>query len=737
MINNSIQNIGLSVRAYNCLKTAGVNTIEEMALIDLSSLRNCGRKTVKEIEFKIEQLKEDGMYSQEFISQHLSNNNTRYIDSLPLSVRSKNILKNMNITDENDLLALDPVMLKSERNAGALSIDEILSFIESNRNDIEKAAASKGNIIYSTPINSIPNFSGNILIEQLPMNISLKEILKSNNIVTIMDLLLNKLELDEPMKSIYNSVYEYFYNIAYGPLTLSLSSDLSDLYVNLPFSLLNLNNDYYIKIKDLIEYTIDNFGDFDLEDKLNSKLFLYWINSFDIIDKKKYFVDMLKLNEKEFDILSLRGTHTLVEVGQIYNVTRERIRQIEAKAIKKINSNYKYIPFKFLDNKRIYYINEIDNFYSLLLYINTIRENSSHILIKNESASYYLPLFYVNKLNEYVHSNITVLESNGYIELDLSEWNDNDLLVKVATYLNLNINNNLLSRKLNKRQQVKYAMKYINKPISISSNADQEELVSVLKKLFGSDYETGRALEVIIIDAGIRVDSGKYAAADNVETLSNDTINKIVEYIKEREIINSRDLFIEFGDELNEHNLNNETILYRYLKDIQPKGLYFHGVSGVISSNPELSGWGDLAIRIMKQTNKPINKLSFIVDYSITDPVYYALPINYDDIIVWSNKELYLKSLLSMPASIKEELKSYIKEKQIVRFDEVRMIINRLDINLLSLNNVKSNDNLYNYLYYFFDEEFDIDKNSEEIRYKNKKNTIIEETYKKSEELTL
>jgi RNA polymerase primary sigma factor len=48
------------------------------------------------------------------------------------------------------------------------------------------------------------------------------------------------------------------------------------------------------------------------------------------------------LSERERDVLEMRfglldgKDHTLEEVGQAFNVTRERIRQIEAKALRKL-----------------------------------------------------------------------------------------------------------------------------------------------------------------------------------------------------------------------------------------------------------------------------------------------------------------------------------------------------------------------------------------------------------------
>lgn len=59
-------------------------------------------------------------------------------------------------------------------------------------------------------------------------------------------------------------------------------------------------------------------------------------------------LDILKDKERKVIILRLglngNREHTLEEIGQVFNVTRERIRQIEAKALEKLRSYMRNHP---------------------------------------------------------------------------------------------------------------------------------------------------------------------------------------------------------------------------------------------------------------------------------------------------------------------------------------------------------------------------------------------------------
>lgn len=58
-MNKSIDELELSVRSYNCLKRAGINTVEDLCaktMDDLMKVRNMGRKSLDEILNKLESM---------------------------------------------------------------------------------------------------------------------------------------------------------------------------------------------------------------------------------------------------------------------------------------------------------------------------------------------------------------------------------------------------------------------------------------------------------------------------------------------------------------------------------------------------------------------------------------------------------------------------------------------------------------------------------------------------------
>ena len=84
---------------------------------------------------------------------------------------------------------------------------------------------------------------------------------------------------------------------------------------------------------------------------------------------------MENLSVREQLILELRyGLYdgkfrTLEEVGVLFNLTRERIRQIESKAFKKLNHPFFYLLYYTLYKKYIYYNTFFKIFYFLIFKI--------------------------------------------------------------------------------------------------------------------------------------------------------------------------------------------------------------------------------------------------------------------------------------------------------------------------------------------------------------------------------
>ena len=59
ILDRTIEELDLSVRSYNCLKRAGINSVQELAdksEADMMKVRNLGRKSLEEVKYKLEDL---------------------------------------------------------------------------------------------------------------------------------------------------------------------------------------------------------------------------------------------------------------------------------------------------------------------------------------------------------------------------------------------------------------------------------------------------------------------------------------------------------------------------------------------------------------------------------------------------------------------------------------------------------------------------------------------------------
>lgn len=59
MLEMTIEELDLSVRSYNCLKRAGINTVQELANKteqEMIKVRNLGRKSLEEVKIKLQEL---------------------------------------------------------------------------------------------------------------------------------------------------------------------------------------------------------------------------------------------------------------------------------------------------------------------------------------------------------------------------------------------------------------------------------------------------------------------------------------------------------------------------------------------------------------------------------------------------------------------------------------------------------------------------------------------------------
>lgn len=118
-----------------------------------------------------------------------------------------------------------------------------------------------------------------------------------------------------------------------------------------------LGNKTEVEVKDILSYLqnpvsletpVGEDGENSLGDMVEDKREATPEEAMDVLVRKEEVSELLaSLTERERQVIGLRygledgRTHTLEEIGGILNVTRERVRQIEARAMEKLRENAK------------------------------------------------------------------------------------------------------------------------------------------------------------------------------------------------------------------------------------------------------------------------------------------------------------------------------------------------------------------------------------------------------------
>lgn len=730
MIALSIEELNLSNKAKNVLRNSNVNDIYLMAIAinTPDCLVGCGEKTLTELKNAVYELKRQGYYSDEFVAKHLTSN---FVDSLELSVRAKNILRQMEVFKLSDLIDLTFDDLK--KYAGKNTAYEIKEFIDHNKTDF----MYDPNCNYKYPIKKIANLCGNTKIELL-LNICDCQKYFDNNIYNVYDLIICPFvpnNFNDKEQEEFNYFKNFFSKLAYGPLTISVSNSLSSTYVSIPFG---LNSKYKIfelvKINELISTCVNQFNEFSLKEQLNIKLYLNWLNTFKISDISEFIFNRLNLSDKEKEIMICRNIMTLEETGNKFGLTRERIRQLESKICDKISNELVELPFKKIIDNEIYYYEDCSESEKLLLYIDSVLEQF-YTKIKKDNKLLFIKSSIINDISNMLEEKNIFMKQNGYVEYSYSC--NYEVLDIALEYLQLKRYGNNIFNNINKGQMVRFALNKIDRPVKIYNEDDRKLIIDTVYQLFGELLDDSRGLEALIEKNCVRIDAGTYALEDSIIPLTSDIFNKIVEYVKDNVIINARDLFVPFGEILLEHNLLNENILYRYLKENLSDILYFNGVSGVISSNPDDSNWGTVIIKYIKEKGKPISKAEIVGKYPITTAVYDNLSINCNDIIKWGKSELFLKSLIYFPDDVKNKFLQLLSKQKIMKFDEVRALLNYLDKSIISDNQIIDYYSLSSFLNNTIKDSIILNRKNGILMIKEEIDEIKVSSYSVAEELTI
>ena len=357
--------------------------------------------------------------------------NATPIEALNLSVRASRSLHSEGITKINELFDMPEEAIAKFKNMGSKSakevFDEVNEFINNNTDLV---------ITYNTF--RLPN----VTIDVLPLSTFTKNILSRNNVTSVSEIFdINVRELvdrygisDRTAVSIRECLDDYFENSCEISSDYDIKSTIKEKEAiilktdikNKIIQLLQSSLMEGIPYHKLLEYFSADYSSVVLDvlsQLCDDNVVINYHGVYEL--KRAMFRDVVfnYLNGNELQIVSFRMEHTLEEAGASIGVTRERARQIEAKAFKKIkNLNipiaedkyaYLYQTYNFDESSFIEAFNESAATYYFLSKIYKAGKQKIDCVLDDENV----PVPLKRKVEKFIY-NDCVFVGDSYIKKD-------------------------------------------------------------------------------------------------------------------------------------------------------------------------------------------------------------------------------------------------------------------------------------------------------------------------------
>jgi len=590
----------LSVRSYNCLRAASVDTVEDLLKYDetaLLNIRNLGKKSYLEILNVIEGIKNNTIT---FNNKSIKTNKT--IDDVVLSVRTYNALKMAGITELDSLVnytLLDFMKMKNMGRKSAYEIYNIMQSIEAS----EFSSIENCFIKYVDLRDQVSEKFCNFKIRDFNDDLI--------NDCSLLDLL--KLSVESTIPDLYEAIYEKFNN-----------NDLSDEYLINFYRLF----DDYIKCSLLIDEDIE-------------------------IDKR--YVDILK--ERFND-------NTLENVGAMFEITRERVRQIESKAIKTIEKFFASNKLERFFNHNIYTIDNTtilnDSLYKIIFMV--ISEIIEYNKLRINGSIYYVKKDYIASIEQALEDLYSDLLNRGIVfKYEINLDYNYDILSYYLGRKGIVSNNNCYYIKGYDADKI---LAYIKRYGIIDlSDSNYENISSELKELLDMDYFDKHNVTTAMTRRNIiSMGESKYCMLDSMPKIEDDVFEKIYLEIEKREIVDTNYLLSFFKSEISE--LHTPTTLYFAIKNKYPSQFNYGGNNLGISIKTMPASKASAIFSYLSTAENPIPNVELMNKYGVDKTALSIIDQQNKDIFYIDDVNLWLFSKMNNLDFLLGIIREYIAKKQ-------------------------------------------------------------------------